>query len=261
MFIDIIKEKHAVGKRRRDEEAARAAGALFDKRWGDAFEFARGVAVGVRIVLRVDLVEAMASLAAASTASRRRGIASTASIATPWSHASLVRIIVGRRRDAVVATTRESRSFRDEASATQAGELNMLNKGAGDFPDQIYDFHQNYGTASQSPEIRGARSGSVWSAREGAHTINTTHAGVESTDGNYPTAICDLAKLSALNLLRNQLTELPDRLGDLSHLRHLDIATNRLQTLPLTFGNLTRLERVVADCNDLRRIPENAVVG
>ena len=41
VFIDIIKEKHAVGKRRRDEEAARAARALFDKRWGDAFEFAR----------------------------------------------------------------------------------------------------------------------------------------------------------------------------------------------------------------------------
>ena len=43
VFIDIIKEKHAVGKRRRDEEAARAARALFDKRWGDAFEFAREV--------------------------------------------------------------------------------------------------------------------------------------------------------------------------------------------------------------------------
>ena len=41
VFIDIIKERHAVGKRRRDEEAARAARALFDKRWGDAFEFAR----------------------------------------------------------------------------------------------------------------------------------------------------------------------------------------------------------------------------
>ena len=34
VFIDIIKEKHAVGKRRRDEEAARAARALFDKPLG-----------------------------------------------------------------------------------------------------------------------------------------------------------------------------------------------------------------------------------
>ena len=57
----------------------------------------------------------------------------------------LVRIIVARRRGAVVATTRESRSFCDAICQTQAGELNMLNKGAGDFPDQIYDFHENYG--------------------------------------------------------------------------------------------------------------------
>ena len=52
VFIDIIKERHAVGKRRRDEEAARAARALFDKRWGDAFEFARRGAIHLFFNLR-----------------------------------------------------------------------------------------------------------------------------------------------------------------------------------------------------------------
>ena len=132
----------------------------------------------------------------------------------------------------------------------------MLNKGAGDFPDQIYDFHQNYGRPLKA--LRFVAHGlDRFPERAGQELTQLTQLTLASNRlTELPDSICDLAKLSALNLLRNQLTELPDRLGDLSHLRHLDIATNRLQTLPLTFGNLTRLERVVADCNDLRRIPE-----
>ena len=140
--------------------------------------------------------------------------------------------------------------------AREAGELNMLNKGAGDFPDQIYDFHANYGRPLKA--LRFVAHGlDRFPERAGQELTQLTQLTLASNRlTELPDSICDLAKLSALNLLRNQLTELPDRLGDLSHLRHLDIATNRLQTLPLTFGNLTRLERVVADCNDLRRIPE-----
>ena len=46
----------------------------------------------------------------------------------------------------------------------------MLNKGAGDFPDQIYDFHEN-GTTLKSVAIRGSRTGSV----SGASWARSSH--------------------------------------------------------------------------------------
>lgn len=178
-FIDIVKEKHAEGKRKRDAAAALAVKAEFDKRWGDAFEFAR-----------------------------------------------------------------------------EAGELNMLNKDAGDFPDQIYSFHETYGRPLKA--LRFVAHGlDRFPDKAGIQLTQLTQLTLASNRlTELPDSICQLAKLSALNLLRNRLEVLPERLGDLVNLRSLDIATNRLQTLPLTFGNLTRVEKINADCNLLRRIPE-----
>jgi len=53
--------------------------------------------------------------------------------------------------------------------------------------------------------------------------------------GNFP-------KLTMLDLCGNELTSLPDSIGKLSKLKRIDLGSNRLQTLPETFGNLKSLE-------------------
>ena len=113
----------------------------------------------------------------------------------------LVRIIVGRRRGAVVAITRES---------TQAGELNMLNKGAGDFPDQIYDFHANYGRPLKA-------------LRFVAHGLDRfpERAGKE------------LTQLTQLTLASNRLTALPDSICDLANLSSEPVAEPTDTTGPI----------------------------
>ena len=88
----------------------------------------------------------------------------------------------------------------------------MLNKGAGDFPDQIYDFHENYGRPLKA--LRFVAHGlDRFPERAGRDLTQLTQLTLASNRlTELPDSICDLAKLSALNLLRNQLTELPDRL-------------------------------------------------
>ena len=124
VFIDIIKEKHAVGKRRRDEEAARAARALFDKRWGDAFEFAREV----RDAASALYFESIWSRRWHRSRPRRRrhggwhrvdGVTAAWSregaIATPWSHACSCE---SSSVDAAAPPSRSHESPRRPASST-----------------------------------------------------------------------------------------------------------------------------------------------
>ena len=111
VFIDIIKEKHAVGKRRRDEEAARAARALFDKRWGDAFEFAREVR-GAASASYFELIwwRRWRRVDGVTAAWSREG-----AIATPWSHACSCE---SSSLDAAAPSSRSHESPRRPASST-----------------------------------------------------------------------------------------------------------------------------------------------
>ena len=66
-----------------------------------------------------------------------------------------------------------------------------------------------------------------------------------------------LTNLKELNLLRNRLVALPDRIGLMCSLLRLELANNVLQRLPITFGALNMMERVDAECNELAVLPEN----
>jgi hypothetical protein len=55
-----------------------------------------------------------------------------------------------------------------------------------------------------------------------------------------------------LNLMRNQLTELPDEIGDFVALKHLNISRNAIRLLPHTLGNLCQLVSLNALSNSLR---------
>jgi hypothetical protein len=55
-----------------------------------------------------------------------------------------------------------------------------------------------------------------------------------------------------LNLMRNQLTELPDEIGDFVTLQHLNISRNAIRLLPHTLGNLCQLVSLNALSNSLR---------
>ena len=53
--------------------------------------------------------------------------------------------------------------------------------------------------------------------------------------------IGDLTNLTSLDLMYNQLTNLPNSIGHLTRLTQLDLIYNQLTSLPETIGNLTNL--------------------
>ena len=103
------------------------------------------------------------------------------------------------------ADTPSPRPNTPSSQAREAGELNMLNKGAGDFPDQIYDFHENYGRPLKA--LRFVAHGlDRFPERAGQELTQLTQLTLASNRlTELPDSICDLAKLSALNYVRVKL--------------------------------------------------------
>jgi len=109
--------------------------------------------------------------------------------------------------------------------AREAGELNMLNKGAGDFPDQIYDFHQNYGRPLKA--LRFVAHGlDRFPERAGQELTQLTQLTLASNRlTELPDSICDLAKLGQSCLLN------PEPLESIKSLAGKEVSRNILKSL------------------------------
>ena len=62
--------------------------------------------------------------------------------------------------------------------------------------------------------------------------------------------------LKTLNVLNNQLTELPDSIGNLTNLEKLWLINNKLTELPESIVNLTNLEQLYLKNNELTELPQ-----
>lgn len=71
-----------------------------------------------------------------------------------------------------------------------------------------------------------------------------------------PPAVARMTRLERLELMRNELRELPEWIGDLSHLRHFSVFGNKLDSLPEAIGRLERLETLSVSYNSLTRLPD-----
>ena len=72
-----------------------------------------------------------------------------------------------------------------------------------------------------------------------------------------PYTIGNLTNLTSLDLQYNQLTKLPDTIGDLSNLTRLYILKNQLTKLPDTIGNLNNLRILDLFDNRLTQLPDS----
>ncbi|CAK9293626.1 unnamed protein product [Gordionus sp. m RMFG-2023] len=80
-------------------------------------------------------------------------------------------------------------------------------------------------------------------------------------DGNQlaslPSSICNLAKLSCVDLSENQLTTLPNKIGKLVNLTDLDASKNELIDIPSSIGELKDLTILKLEQNKLTTLTED----
>jgi hypothetical protein len=74
---------------------------------------------------------------------------------------------------------------------------------------------------------------------------------------SLPESIGNLVHLSSLNLLENKLSNLPESIGKLVHLTTLHLADNELQSLPESFGNMVNLRHLYIVKNQLQNLPDS----
>jgi internalin A len=72
-----------------------------------------------------------------------------------------------------------------------------------------------------------------------------------------PDSIGNLTNLKTLMLRYNKLTELPESIGNLTNLMALDLKVNQLTEIPESIGNLTNLKNLSLTRNQLTEIPES----
>ncbi|QKX05217.1 hypothetical protein HN014_09900 [Aquimarina sp. TRL1] len=74
-------------------------------------------------------------------------------------------------------------------------------------------------------------------------------------NGEVPSSISNLTKLSYLALNTNRVSKLPETIGNLSELRTLALVRNNLTTLPNGIVNLPRIESLIFSTNGLSSLP------
>jgi len=71
-----------------------------------------------------------------------------------------------------------------------------------------------------------------------------------------PDSIGNLTNLEKLWLINNQLTELPESIVNLNNLKTLNLMNNQLTELPESIVNLTNLEQLYLKNNELTELPQ-----
>lgn len=85
--------------------------------------------------------------------------------------------------------------------------------------------------------------------------VGLNFAGRKLTE--LPPAVSRMAKLERLELIHNDLRELPEWVGGLSWLRRLCVFGNKLSSLPDSVGRLERLEQLSVAHNAVARLPDS----
>lgn len=120
--------------------------------------------------------------------------------------------------------------------------------------NRIYSFRSSYGRELQELVLDGIGMIST-SERIYEHCIDLTLLSLASNHLTDITGIHSLHKLLHLNLLRNNLTRLPQSIGLLVNLTRLDVANNKLVELPNEIGQLSHLKHLNLECNELSELP------
>lgn len=148
------------------------------------------------------------------------------------------------------------------SSKENMGELNISwinlgDEGGGHIDSMIYSFQETFSMPLVGLRLVGVGLTNI--PEEIGKYLKTLKA-ISFASNNLttlPDSIAELTNLSELNLLKNKLTKLPERIGFLCSLQTLFVGNNCIEYLPITFGALNLLNRVDLECNNLKVLPEN----
>ena len=118
---------------------------------------------------------------------------------------------------------------------------------------QIYTFHLDYCVELKELCLDGTGLTSLEEIT--THCKDLEKLSVASNSIREISGIGNLVKLKRLNLLRNQLTRLPEEIGSLVNLTRFDVANNLLTEVPADISNLRGLKHLNLECNMLSELP------
>lgn len=118
---------------------------------------------------------------------------------------------------------------------------------------QIYTFHSDYSIRLNELRLDGIGLSSLEKITTSCRDLEKLS--VASNSIQEISGISNLVKLKNLNLLRNQLTHLPEEIGLLVNLMRFDAANNLLTEIPAEISNLSGLKYLNLECNMLVELP------
>ena len=119
--------------------------------------------------------------------------------------------------------------------------------------NRVYSFQYDYDTPLKELILDGIGLTSLEDICQ--HCKDLTHLSLVSNEIQDLSGVDNLVHLCHMNLLRNNLTQLPSTIGLLTNLKKLELANNRLTTLPDCFGQLTQLNHINLEDNELSELP------
>ena len=119
--------------------------------------------------------------------------------------------------------------------------------------DRIYTFQSDYGRELQELVMDGIGLSSLGDICK--QCTHLKHLSLASNNIKDISGIDNLRGLTRLNLLRNNLTQLPTSIGILTNLTRLELANNQLTQLPDEFGQLSKLTHLNLESNELCELP------
>eukprot|EP00605_Chrysophyceae_sp_TOSAG23-4_P001691 GSChrysophyteH1.ASY1.ANO1.1859.1 assembled CDS len=137
------------------------------------------------------------------------------------------------------------------------GHLSLTWQNMGVIDPVVFQFNKNFGTDLQSLRLIGVDLKEL-PEQFGLYLTQLKFLNLSNNKLTYlPESFVQMSSVVEINLLKNQLTCLPDRIGLLCHLEKLEIANNCITQLPITFAALNMISRIDIECNKLCVLPEN----
>jgi len=120
--------------------------------------------------------------------------------------------------------------------------------------NRVYSYQSDYGRELQELVLDGIGL-TILKNDLFKYCVDLIHLSLASNHISDIAGIHSLRKLLHLNLLCNNLTDLPASIGNLANLTQLDVANNKLANLPHEICQLCQLEHLNLECNELSELP------
>lgn len=123
--------------------------------------------------------------------------------------------------------------------------------------DKFAEFFTKYGDRELRKIAENYKMSQDTSSITNIRTLDLVYAGLKKIPEDLPWEI--LTNLVHLNLIANELEDLPDNLSNLKKLRILELQTNKLKSIPAVIYQLkgSKLQRIELSNNPIKELPRD----